>query len=130
MVPGPSIRQNPDMRLSLISPIVLLALGTAAELDAQDADLIIRNARVWTGDSLRPRAEAIAVRGDRIVAVGGNADADAHRGARTRVIDATGRFVTPGFIDDHTHFASADGARDAREGRGGAHEPRSLAHRR
>jgi predicted amidohydrolase YtcJ len=74
---------------------------------AQDADLIVRNARIWTGDSTRPRAEALAVRGERLIAVGTNAQADAHRGSRTRVIDAGGRFMTPGFIDDHTHFAQA-----------------------
>ena len=47
------------------------------------------------------------IRGERIIAVGSNAEADAHRTARTRVIDATGRMVTPGFIDDHTHFGQA-----------------------
>jgi predicted amidohydrolase YtcJ len=72
-----------------------------------DADLIVRNARIWTGDSMRPRAQALAVRGDRLIAVGTNAEADAHRTARTRVIDAGGRFITPGFIDDHTHFQQA-----------------------
>ena len=83
----------------------LLALPAIA--GAQDADLILRNARIWTGDSTRRSAEALAVRGERLVVVGTNAEADAHRGARTRVIDAGGRFVTPGFIDDHTHFAQA-----------------------
>ena len=82
----------------------LLAAGIAG---AQEADVIVRNARIWTGDSTRPRAEAVAVRGDRIIAIGSNAQADAHRTARTRVIDASGRFVTPGFIDDHTHFSQA-----------------------
>lgn len=85
-----------------------MALGcAAAPALAQDADLIVRNARVWTGDTLTPRAEAVAIRGERILYVGDNAGADAHRGARTRVIDAGGRMLTPGFIDDHTHFASA-----------------------
>ncbi len=78
-----------------------------ARIPAQDADLIFRNARIWTGDSTRPRAEAVAVRGERLIAVGTNAEADAHRAAHTRVIDAGGRFITPGFIDDHTHFAQA-----------------------
>jgi len=83
-----------------------LALA-ATPVQAQEADLIVRNARIWTGDSIQPRAEALAVRGERLIVVGTNAQADAHRGATTRVIDAGGRFVTPGFIDDHTHFAQA-----------------------
>jgi predicted amidohydrolase YtcJ len=87
--------------------VLLGALLLPAAAMAQDADFVIRNALIWTGDSLKPRAEALAIRGDRLIAVGSNADADAHRGARTRVIDATGQFITPGFIDDHTHFASA-----------------------
>lgn len=75
--------------------------------ETADADLIIRNARIWTGDSAQPRAQALAIRGDRLIAVGTNAQIDAHRSPRTRVIDAGGRFITPGFIDDHTHFAQA-----------------------
>lgn len=85
----------------------LLALAAPPALRAQDADLIVRNARVWTGDSTRPAAQALAVRGERLLAVGGDAEVAAHRGPRTRVIDAGGRFVTPGFIDDHTHFNQA-----------------------
>jgi predicted amidohydrolase YtcJ len=91
-----------------------LALGALAlavllprVLAGQEADLILRNARVWTGDSTRPRAAALAIRGDRLLAVGTAADVDRHRTARTRVIDVGGRLVTPGFIDDHTHFNQA-----------------------
>src|SRR5262245_2498358 len=87
-----------------------LIVTSAPALSAQtsrEADLIVRNARIWTGDSAQPRAQAVAVRGERLLAVGTNAQIDAHRSARTRVIDAGGRFMTPGFIDDHTHFAQA-----------------------
>ncbi len=93
--------------LSRLACVALVVAGTAAPCLAQDADLIVRNARIWTGDPARPRAEAIAVRGERLIAVGTNADAERHRAAHTRVIDAGGRFITPGFIDDHTHFAQA-----------------------
>jgi len=86
---------------------VALVVTTTPLLSAQDADLIVRNARIWTGDTARPRAEAVAVRGERLIAVGSNMDVDRHRSAHTRVIDAGGRFVTPGFIDDHTHFSQA-----------------------
>src|SRR5688572_4671308 len=91
----------------LKTTLTLVLTVFPSALAAQDADLIIRNARIWTGDSARPRAEAVAIRGERIIAVGSNTEADAHRTARTRVIDATGRMVTPGFIDDHTHFGQA-----------------------
>jgi len=89
--------------------VLVLALSTAAAFaqSAADADLIVRNAIIWTGDSAQPRAQALAVRGERLIAVGSNAQIDAHRSPRTRVIDAAGRFITPGFIDDHTHFAQA-----------------------
>ncbi len=96
-----------SLRQPCLALVALLLAAPIAAPAAQDADLIVRNARIWTGDSTRRFAEALAVRGERILAVGTNADADAHRATRTRVIDAGGRFITPGFIDDHTHFAQA-----------------------
>ncbi|NOT08976.1 MAG: amidohydrolase [Gemmatimonadales bacterium] len=74
-----------------------------------DADLIVQNARIWTGDSANPWAEALAVRGERLLAVGSGAEARRYRGGATRVIDAGGRLLTPGFIDNHTHFGQAGG---------------------
>jgi hypothetical protein len=87
--------------------IAALVVWPLSRLRAQDADLIVRNARIWTADSARPRAEAVAIRGERLIAVGSNTDVERYRSPRTRVIDAGGRFVTPGFIDDHTHFSQA-----------------------
>jgi len=99
------------MTITRLAPFAAAALACAFPLprvlQAQDADIIVRNARIWTGDSLRPSAQAVAIRGDRLIVVGTNSDVDARRSARTRVIDAGGRFATPGFIDDHTHFNSA-----------------------
>ena len=74
---------------------------------AQPADLLLTNARVWTGDSARPWAAAVAVRGERILAVGSLADVARHQAASTRVRDLRGAFVAPGFIDNHTHFDQA-----------------------
>jgi predicted amidohydrolase YtcJ len=99
-MPIPEIRRGLALAAFLVTWPML-------RLSAQDADLIVRNARIWTGDSTRPSAEAVAVRGERLIAVGTNAEVDRLRSPRTRVIDAGGRFVTPGFIDDHTHFSQA-----------------------
>jgi len=66
-------------------------------------DMIIRNARVLTMDTDRPRAEAVAVAGGRIVAVGG-AEVAALAGPATRVIDAGGRTLLPGFVESHLHL--------------------------
>jgi len=67
------------------------------------ADLIISNGRVYTMDDNLPIAESVAVLGDRIIAVGSNDEISPLQGPQTRVIDATGCTVTPGFIDAHSH---------------------------
>ncbi len=68
------------------------------------ADLIVTNARVYGAGGATALHEALAVRGDRIVAVGRNADIAAMRGPDTKVIDAGGRSVVPGFNDTHVHL--------------------------
>jgi predicted amidohydrolase YtcJ len=72
----------------------------------EPADLVLTGGHVHTVDPARPRAEAIAVRADRIVAVGSVADIAAHVGPRTRVVDLTGRLLLPGFQDAHVHPVS------------------------
>jgi predicted amidohydrolase YtcJ len=86
---------------------LVLLLTAAAPAAAQQIDMIIAGGRVWTGDTDRPWAEAVAVSGNRVHAVGSRAEIMALRGAGTEVIDMPGHFVTPGFIDNHTHFNSA-----------------------
>jgi len=71
-----------------------------------DVSLAVINARVWTGDVARPWAEAVAVRGDHIAAVGSNADIREITGPATRQVNARGGLVAPGFIDSHIHFLS------------------------
>ena len=70
------------------------------------ADLIVTHAKVWTVDAARPQAEAVAVIGERIVAVGSNVEVEQWRGPQMRVIDAAGKLVLPGFNDAHVHFIS------------------------
>lgn len=74
----------------------------AAEPDPS-ATVAIHNARVWTADLDKPWAEAVAVRGEKILAVGAWSDLQKHVGEQTRVIDANGGMVTPGWIDSHIH---------------------------
>ncbi|MCU0503826.1 MAG: amidohydrolase family protein [Anaerolineae bacterium] len=68
------------------------------------ADLLFTNGRVYTADARTPWAEAVAVRGERILAVGAAADLAELRGPRTEVIDLTGRLLLPGFTESHVHF--------------------------
>jgi predicted amidohydrolase YtcJ len=67
------------------------------------ATLAFVNGRVWTGDPARPDAEAIAIAGDRIAAVGSTAEIRARAGGAA-IVDLGGQFVVPGFIDSHVHF--------------------------
>src|SRR6185312_8640137 len=70
------------------------------------AETIITNANVWTVDRNHPTAEAVAILNDRIVAVGTSAEMDGWRGPQTRIIDAAGKLLLPGFNDAHVHFVS------------------------
>src|SRR5947209_3423405 len=84
--------------LSTLLPVCVSAQSKPA------ADLIITNARIWTVDKARPEAESLAVLRDRIVAVGSAAEVDAWHGPQTRIIDAQGKLLLPGFDDAHVHF--------------------------
>jgi predicted amidohydrolase YtcJ len=72
----------------------------------RNADLIVINGRVLTMDSTRPTAEAVAVVDGLIAAVGDNATVEALRGPNTKVIDAAGNSVVPGFVEGHMHLFS------------------------
>jgi len=95
---------------------LLLFLSGIGSLFAQDrpaVDLIIRSARIWTVDRSHSEAEAVAVLGDRIVAVGSNVEVDAWRGPATRVVDGAGKRLLPGFNDAHVHFADGGAQLDS-----------------
>lgn len=71
---------------------------------SSSASFIFENARVFTAQRERPFAEAVAVRGNRVIFVGSRGDAQAFKGPNTRVIDANGGTLMPGFIDSHFHM--------------------------
>ena len=79
---------------------------THADKPALTADLIIINANIHTMDAARPAAQALAIIGNRIVAVDSNGEIKKLGGANTRVVDANGQLILPGFNDAHVHFMS------------------------
>ena len=93
---------------------------TAAAAFAQPADLVLRNGKIVTMNPSKPVAQAMAVRGERIVAVGSMADVAKLTGPRTQVIDLHGQLAIPGFIEGHGHFTGVGQFRlglDLREAR-------------
>src|SRR5260370_16892944 len=72
--------------------------------NAAPADIIVVHGRVYTENSKRPWAQAVAIRNSRIVGVGDDAEIERTRGASTKVLDAGGKLVLPGFVDCHIHF--------------------------
>jgi hypothetical protein len=102
--------------LHLLAAVLLLMVGFSALSTAQSqpaADLIITHANIWTVDPARPSAQALAVIGERIVDVGTEEEVSAWRGRQTRVIDAGGKLVLPGFNDAHVHFVSGGAQLDS-----------------
>jgi predicted amidohydrolase YtcJ len=99
-----------NARLLFLILLVLFAMtatfSTHADKPPFAASLVIINARIHTIDQGQPLAEAVAVSGNRIVAVGLTKDIRKLAGANTRVIDAEGQLVLPGFNDAHVHFMS------------------------
>ncbi|HUF51592.1 MAG TPA: amidohydrolase [Longimicrobiales bacterium] len=91
----------------LTSLLLALSAAPAAAQQPLHPDIIVTGARVWTGDTLRPWAEALATRGAHIVAVGTRSQIEALAGPATRRLHVDGGFVAPGFIDNHTHFERA-----------------------
>jgi predicted amidohydrolase YtcJ len=85
--------------------LTIIALSAGASGQAvPTADTVIVNARIYTVNAKQPWAEALAIRGDKILAVGSAKDIAAYRGASTKVVDAQGKLVLPGFTDCHIHF--------------------------
>jgi predicted amidohydrolase YtcJ len=95
-------------RVGILTLLVAICAAPALA-EPPPADVVLVNGRIYTVDAAQPWAQAVAIRGDRIVAVGSDAAVAPFKGTATRVIDLNGRLVTPGFIDAHVHFI--EGAR-------------------
>src|ERR1700693_1547518 len=100
---------QPRLRIALPLASLFSILFSIPPLMASDAppppaDMIIINARVYTVNPQHQWAEAIAVRGDKIIAVGDRKQIEALRGPATKAIDAAPRLLLPGFTDCHIHF--------------------------
>ena len=95
-------------RITIAALVAVLTPGVFAggngSSRATVADAIITHARVYTVDANRPWAQAIAIRGDKILAVGTEKEIAAYRGPNTTVINAQQHLLLPGFIDSHIHF--------------------------
>src|SRR5438067_1612157 len=92
--------KSPVMRA--VAAILLFMSGITA--DAETAEIIFINGNIYTVNEKQLSAQAIAVKSDRIVFVGTNADAERFRGDKTRIVDLAGKAVMPGFTDSHCHI--------------------------
>src|SRR5207253_1167601 len=94
--------------LFILVSLLLMSTNSITHADKPPltADLIIINANIHTMDAARPSAQALAIIGNRIVAVDSNGEIKKLGGANTRVVDANGQLILPGFNDAHVHFLS------------------------
>jgi predicted amidohydrolase YtcJ len=88
----------------LAAALAALAAVAAPRPPSVLADRVFLGGRIWTGDPARPRAQALALAGDVIVAVGTDAEVRPYIGPATTTVNLRGRFVAPGFNDAHLHF--------------------------
>ena len=88
--------------LPMLATIALAGLGHGGSRPV--ADTILTNAKIYTVNARAPWAQAVAIRDGKILAVGSSRQMARYRGPATKVLDAQGRLVLPGFIDSHIHF--------------------------
>jgi predicted amidohydrolase YtcJ len=89
---------------SALASFIGICCTASGVLNAEPAEIVFTNGNIYTVNDRQPRAEAIAVKGGRIVFVGSNADAKTFQEASTRVVDLAGKTVVPGLTDSHCHI--------------------------
>jgi predicted amidohydrolase YtcJ len=99
------------MRITALVLIIVTFCILPASTKTETADAVFKNGNVYTVNERQPRAEAIAVKGGKIIFVGSNKDAQAYEGKATRVVDLKGNTVVPGLTDSHYHLSGV-GARE------------------
>ena len=97
--------------------LMIAALFSSAAHNAP-ADVIFHHATIYTADDRLPRAGAIAIRGDRIAAVGAPSDILKLKGPSTRIVDVGGATILPGLHDSHGHFVALGASRQTLDLRG------------
>ena len=92
--------------MKILAALLALLTAVAANQPAtvEPATMVLRNGKIVTVDDKMPEAQAIAIRGDRIAAVGSNAEIQRYVGPATKVIDLAGRLAIPGLVESHGHF--------------------------
>ena len=103
------MRTNVRRPASLV--VALAVAGCAGQPKPEPATLVLRKGKIVTVDDKKPEAQALAARGDTIVALGTDEEIAAYVGPATTVVDLVGRLVVPGFIDGHGHFTGVGQAR-------------------
>src|SRR5678815_4127220 len=92
------------MKLFFIASTLLLLIFIPTK-QSTVADIVFKNGNIYTANDKSPKAQAIAVKGDKIVFVGTNEAAQKFVGTNTRVVDLKGNTVLPGFTDSHQHLS-------------------------
>jgi len=87
-----------------VAALTAVAARSGQQTAQEPATMVLTNGKVITVDAGRPEAQAVAIRGDRIVAVGSSAEMKRYVGPKTEVIDLKGQLAIPGFIEGHGHF--------------------------
>ncbi|MCI0692595.1 amidohydrolase [candidate division KSB1 bacterium] len=95
----------------IVAGALLIVIFAGCAKEKSPADLVLKNGKIVTVDQAMPEAEALAVVGNKIAAVGKNTEIEAYVGASTKVIDLAGKLAIPGFIEGHGHFTSLGRAR-------------------
>ena len=91
-------------KVSLVLILFFLLFFSCQKYSDLKADLIITNAKIWTGNKDHDMAQSMAIKGDSILNIGMDEKILHLKGKNTKIIDMKGRFITPGFIDSHVHL--------------------------